>query len=479
MVMGERSAVDDTEHPGTNRLDFLVGSEEKESFLRAFTMSYEKRAIRFGGCRMRIATLFLFFVVVVMPVLVDASVNLNLKSSVLSNILRPPGEEEDDDQQQQHPQQNRFNTPRRGNQKVRDDKNKEESNFLRLDLSGRAQCHLLGPVVLDAPTTTTRPMIRTTAGPFPALAVVVGADYDFSQRWYGATRLLASLGWHKQSTASSSITSSNMAVAVAMDTDDRTDADYDEQGNVYQSGTVTPASASAPSSDVMKKPFFLSRLVPAGWKVQTEHSLVDDREFSGQVALDWDNNGSQDKGGPCLLARIDTTGKTGVSVTVPLHQRLQVQWKVSNNDIMHSDELLTRRGGSSGSTTGGEEKEWWMPDIRVDALGLMESKNEAWFPSPLSPRGRVGLRLFASRRLNWNAMGFANDQTMESRTFLKLEVQAVSGSSSSSVRVEDATNYSLRGQSITTARFETELERPVSTARLFLLQEHALGCSAP
>jgi hypothetical protein len=490
----------------------------------------------------------LFLLVVVMlaqlPLRVEASVRLNLKSSFLSNILSTPaGGEEEEASDEHDPSQHSFTTGSRRQDKV---KERDSSNFLRLDLSGRAHCHLLGPSSPSAssvmgddlaanafptssssssssamtPLMTTRPIIRATAGSMiPNLSVVVGADYDFSQRWYGATRLLTSLGWSrsKQSKLSSTAAVSSRNSRIGMDVDLTTDTytdilvtdtssidtqndDDDQQGydDMYHS---SPAFASsAPAAVVIgtvKSPRFLSRLLPAGWKVQAEHCLQDEREFAGQVAVDWENNeATSSPGGPSVMARIDSTGKQDVSVTVPLHQRLQVQWKVSN-DI--TDEVppvaVPQKGDGSGDDN---EKEWWMPDIRIDALGRMETKNEAWLPSPAlfgppGGGGRVGVRLFVSRRLNWNAMGFANDGR-ESQTLLKLEVQAVSGGTSSSRSRSrtsvmpadtgiDTTNYLQvlqEGQykSITTARLETCLERPLQAARLFLLQEHALDGKA-
>jgi hypothetical protein len=315
--------------------------------------------------------------------------------------------------------------------------------------------------------------------------------------------LFTSLGWSKskqssQSTTMSSRRSRSMdAVPTETFTDIVTDTssidnqDDDQQGYDYDDMYHSlPAFASnTAAAVVMKKPSkFWSRLLPAGWKVQAEHCLQDEREFAGQVAVDWENNQATNSPvGPSAMARIDSTGKKDVSVTVPLHQRLQVQWKVSN-DIMDDVPAAMPQKGSSGGDDN--EKEWWMPDIRIDALGRMESKNEAWLPSSFGPPGggRLGARLFVSRRLNWNAMGFANNG-MESQTLLKLEVQAISGGSRSRRGVLldtgiDTTNYLqlLQGgpsKSITTARLETCLERPLQAARLFLLQEHALGGTTP
>jgi hypothetical protein len=355
------------------------------------------------------------------------------------------------------------------------------------------------------PLMTTRPIIQTVEG--SALSVVVGADYDFSKRWYGATRLLTSLGWsnrRKQSQSSllSTKRSSSSTMNVATETDigvtatDTSSIENQDDENIqgYDSMYHSRRPAFAPSTAaavIMKKAGFWSRFVPAGVKVQAEHCLQDDREFAGQLAVDWEHPDFiyNQEGRPSIIARIDSTGKTEASVQVPLHQRLQVQWKVStsNDGIMqvpphHRESEEGPIAAKQGSSSSGDENAWWMPDVRVDALGRMESKNEAWLPSPMfGPGGRVGLRLFVSRRLNWNAMGFANDG-MESQTLLKLEVQAISGGSSRGVLQDsDTTNYLqfLQGQSTTTARLETELERPVSAARLFLLQEHALSGKAP
>jgi hypothetical protein len=525
-----------------------------------------------AGCRKRFrcgdsTAVLLFLLVVVVVALAqwlptaDASISLNLKSSILSNILSPPKSDEeasDDYEQQSFHSQGTTSTTNTSPAAARKRPDDKESNFLRLDLSGRVHCYLLGPmpsVMGDGSNhdqnanalstassssftplmTTRRPIFQTTAAAAAAaadadassssagssaLSVVVGADYDFSQRWYGATRLLTSVGWsnprrkqqsQSQSQSQSAKRSGNVNGATdETDIDIFTDTDtssinnqYDEDtpgyDNMYHpsippafvSSTVSAVAAADADAADMKKPGFWSRLVPAGVKIQAEHCLQDDREFVGQVAVDWEHPDFVDsqEGRPSVQARFDSTGKTEAFIQLPLHQRLQVQWKVSTSndgDIMQvphyqeSEEgpTATKRGGSSSSSSG-DENAWWMPDVSVDALGRMESKNEAWLPSPMfGPGGRVGLRLFVSRRLNWNAMGFANDG-MESQTLLKLEVQAISGGSSRGVLQDtDTTNYP-KGQSITTARLETELERPVSAARLFVLQEHALGVTAP
>ena len=110
--------------------------------------------------------------------LVGAVVNINLKSSQLSELLR---------------RSEGTVTTQDGAQIPVPPKNPQQqmTDILQLDLSGRMHTHLVGAKQSD--DEIIRPIIPVD-GPF---SLIFSTDYDFSQRWYGARRFLTTLRWKR------------------------------------------------------------------------------------------------------------------------------------------------------------------------------------------------------------------------------------------------------------------------------------------
>jgi len=391
-----------------------------------------------------------------------AGVRLNLKSAVLSNLLGIPQDTDESNDKGSSwgatnaSQKNAASRDRPAGSKKNEPVQKKDPDLLRLDLSGNIQCQLVGPT-----TATSQPLFVTEPYSSSQLLprVTLSADYDFSKRWYGATRLLASVGCRRKTNPPGS----------AMTTSE-TDNDY----NDVDAAELAPMSTADIETRNAGSIWSNLRVLPTGFHARAEQGLLleEEGDVAGQIVIDWgdseiadtiENNGEEFSS---VTARIESTGKRGVAVSLPLHQRLKLQWKVSDN--VQNGEFKSPLETMEQEET---ENAWWMPDISVDALGRMESKNQAWFQSPL---GRTGVRFSCSRRLNWNAMGFGGDG-MESQTLLQLQVQAVQQSQGSG----GGRSSAVKRQSTTTAQLQTILERPLSSARLVVRQENAIGCLVP
>ena len=117
--------------------------------------------------------------------LVGAVLNLNLKSSHLTDLLRK-------------------NDARIASQDgAQTSKMQQKTDILQLDLSGRMHTHVVGAPQyrLDTDDEIIRPLIRV-GGPF---SLIFSTDYDFSRRWYGAQRFFATLRWKRPFLRTSSL----------------------------------------------------------------------------------------------------------------------------------------------------------------------------------------------------------------------------------------------------------------------------------
>jgi hypothetical protein len=339
----------------------------------------------------------------------DAVVKINLKSSLLTKLLggdRPAadGGEDLDNGVAAQPQKSAV-------------KERLSSDLVQLDLSGRIHSHIIGPLPIlperqnsmstydSGREESSRPLFWVPASP---VSVFLSTDYDFSKRWYGARRLLATLRWRKQPSF------------------------------------VPPGGIP-----------FARRMAPAQLDLVGERGL-EAGDHAGEVALQW---GSDEENGwlvkPGVRARLTDSGDASVSLTLPLEKKRLL----CELNVINGKQLAPARHRTSTTSTDDDMDTWWIPDLSINALGHLKSRNEVSFPSPLKQYydGNFGARLVVRRRLGWSVLGMATDQ--EPETWLRLDLSCT----------DAACRYS------TTARLSAQLERLRSTAQVSLCQDIAVG----
>ena len=245
-----------------------------------------------------------------------------------------------------------------------------------------------------------------TKGP---LSIFGKVHYDFSKHWYGATRILTTLRWSSNSFK----------------------ANHPRQ----------------PKS---------SRFLPANIDLRGERGLLNAGDLAGQVNVRWKAPSTiEANAGTFLKARLDSSGGAALSTVLMPHPRFNCRLKLTNK-AAPLPKYCRRPLERNASESNDDESPWWFPDIRVNAFGEAETRNEARFSSPswMKPSSEhVAFRFVARRKLDWNALGFAAGDDREPSTVVRLEL--TSGNM----------------QSTTTARMEMQLEHPVRSTRMSLLQE--------
>jgi hypothetical protein len=163
-------------------------------------------------------------------------------------------------------------------------------------------------------------------------------------------------------------------------------------------------------------------------------------EYAAEVGMSWN---AMNRNPPHLTVRWEPTCGQ-VTVSAPLHRRLELAWR----SILVLEKPTTRYFASRLPSS---TEDWWIPNIMINTAGRLTAKNE--FGLGMNRKRRMGVRLMISRQLGWSAFGggIADDQD----TLVKLEV----------------TGMNDREESFSTVTVETVLERVRESTRWTLSHE--------
>jgi hypothetical protein len=399
----------------------------------------------------------------------QSKISLNIKSSQLSSLLSGERNDKSDVQGISSIHSPEAESPSKKSSGITD-----TSSLVRLDLSGRLNIDLLGPVLQYQSPSETLPLIRvpvefsatkSTGKASQAMHsaipnVQVGIDYDFGRKWWGFTGFRTAARWTRFRTLS------------------RDPTGNDESSSLKRNGLLSAVLG-----------YRISRLVPISLEIGNEYSTTAcrydtfthaDHEFgangAGRVTVQWlplvEASASETTRGanmlhPSVTGKILTNGSSGLSASLPLNRRFRLQWNLSNAKTR----LIPK---PSVSPEG--KFDWVIPDVSINALGLLESRNEAWVKTERFPflegapsvGGNVGFRLYIRRQLQWNALSIGASPSADSARFdessystlLRLDVKAID---------------TFRSGMSTTARLETILERPIDSTSISLIQETNVG----
>jgi hypothetical protein len=285
--------------------------------------------------------------------------------------------------------------------------------------------------------------MRTAVTP----SLFVAADYDFSQRWYGATRLSTTVRFILRQKQSS--------VSLVTVSDDDRDFSRNSQSTSGR-GCFLPSTMDDPAHDEDGPTTVWTLRWPWLQKPKHDASMFTDNpelvttessrrwRYPTELMLRWKGN----------LFHPTTSRRRGtISVSVPWHSRFC--WEC------HFVPQMATLGsghhfGPTAETVGAHDHDWWLPKVRVDALGQMKSTHEV----PLPHKG-LGLKISVSRRLNWGVLsGLLPNADSETTSFTTLKCQLQGGPFASGP---------VTASGVIT--LESLLERPVQTARVILRQD--------
>ena len=279
-----------------------------------------------------------------------APINLNFKSGLLSRLLgNSPATEKDSGS---------FRDSGSATSKER------SKGRVSLDLSGCYHCLVAGPrtdpTVEGAPIPLFSSGVQTKGWSPPSL--ILSAQYNFSQAWYGATRLISSLQWSYQ----------------------RDDPKLAKNNKVAMPFTV---------------------------KLKSEKGLTESDDYAAELDVSW-KGVDPDRNPPNLSLRWAPTCSQ-VAIAAPLLQRVDFVWK----------SLFLQRRPSSGHFSSqfipSPQEDWWIPILKINTAGRLTSRNQAGFL--VGKKRRVGVRLVLSRQLGWSAFGGTPISDVQ-ETLMRLEV---------------------------------------------------------
>jgi hypothetical protein len=288
---------------------------------------------------------------------------------------------------------------------------------LRLDLSGHVETHLVGPAPVD--DALPPPVFELPISNFVRVSVLTGANYDFSQQWFGVNRIFGTLRFHWTQ----------------------------KWHRPLQGEQRAPIQTTS----------LLQKLRLSSLDLTREQSLLHMRDRATTLGCKL----GRDK---VLLSeikiRITDAGQRDVSLSIPWMRRFCWQCNVSNPDHL-SPTLFPGSSKKYYATNRDTEDDWWIPDVRVDALGQIEAKNEVWFRSSRKSSDgfgtNLGFMLKVKRRTNFSPLGFSGSAEPEC-TQLSLDVCHVG-------HAQRLAN---------TLRVETLLEQPLASMRFLLRQNFSM-----
>jgi len=272
-------------------------------------------------------------------------VNLNVKSSTLSRVLKS-------EERQSNQDENKRNKRR-------------SYDHVSLDLSGQFNCHVTGPkngVLQPSDEDETTPLFRVGQldgnGLIPP-SLFLSANYDFGSVWYGATRLLSTFRW-----------------------------DLSSRRQKYDSTKRHPRCSP-----------------PTNIDLRTEKGLQQPNDYAAQVGFTWKQKENFQAPPLTLSARVDTAKSGTLSVSAPLHRRILLKTSLIIGSNPGKDFFSSRVPFWSPE----ENDDSWVPDLSLSANGRLTSNSKIAINPHWTQGNRIGLRVAVSRQaIDWGAIGLSS-----------------------------------------------------------------------
>jgi hypothetical protein len=295
---------------------------------------------------------------------------------------------------------------------------KESQNtHFRLGFAGRIQTHCIGScgdAELDS-TSGRRPLFWEVNHPwFPS--VYIAADYDFSACRYCVT--------HCSTTVKCRIEPWKTMI----------------RSNLVPIAHLNGLSTLASNLWLGAQRSF-PRILPATVEMTREHALLEPNvAFVWVYRWPWrcrtSSNPVHSEMDELTIQHRTCRKSVTTTLTIPLHSRLRLKCRLRNKQV-EAKEPVEQNSSS-------QEEDWWIPDVCVDALGLMESKNRLWLQNR-----KIGFTLSVRRRLNWSAVGLPSYDDFDAEpTRIQFQVQHRSPTKSSMVEISTFLDQPLTSASV-------------------------------
>lgn len=182
---------------------------------------------------------------------------------------------------------------------------------------------------------------------------------------------------------------------------------------------------------------------------------VESGDTAGQLLVQWEADSSA---GTSIQARVNNHGDAHCSCQIPvIPDRLRFIWTVLPQRLLSIALPGSKNGEPSLATRTSSDQPWWIPDISVNAMGLIQSVNNFSIPRTSMGgqhyRGPWNARFTIRRRLGWIlGGGWGDDGMQECETWVGLDVTGI----------DAAQRYA------TTVRLQAQCEHPQSTASVIV-----------
>lgn len=336
---------------------------------------------------------------------------------------------------------------------------------LQLDFSGRICTHIIGPSTY----TSLDPVVAGSEdenelqrnhhkSPILSWPVVehkwyqrylpclfVNTDYDFTKCWYGVRQLGVTFkfgGGCKPIFRHVPSTRSPLRARLRRTLSQLSPTELD----------VTKEYPIAPTGDSFNT--VSSTIIGCHWPSICGSRIIDSTASADLMSL--------------VVKKLDTPAAKSFEtamVKIPLHQRILLECHLFHKSMLptnqhkvdESDQINEIDGDGHG------DGDWWIPNVRIDALGLMESKNHfGW-------NENVGVTISLRQRLNWSALawlgGGSNDESIEG-SLTALE----------QTRIQFRVRHCNKPQTLSSMiEFTSHIGQPWQTARVLFRQDVAMS----
>ena len=359
-----------------------------------------------------------------------------------------------------------------------------QQQHVQLDFSGRIRTHVMGPLVLSSSSSSSdhissssssrsyddniharyQPPIVSWKVEIPSWyrrlcpSIFLNTDYDFTKSWYGVQQLGVTLRLQGVLPP----TTRRHPSSPPINNNNNNNNNNNVQAEWFQRATsrLCPAwvdvtkQCTIPSTAVSQSAS--STVIACQWPSICGSHRTDttDQRSSDFISME--------------VTKLDTPSaklfETAI-VQIPLHQRIRFECRLFNGCMLPRSSSKTKQPTHQNFNPVDKDDDWWIPNVRIDALGLMESTNHYW-----TDQQNIGLTLSLRRKLNWSALGWFGGERHD-----------YSGVDDSMTAL-DQTRIQLRVQCCyqphvmsSMVELTSQLGQPLQTARLLLRQDVALS----
>jgi hypothetical protein len=371
-----------------------------------------------------------------------------------------------------------------------------QNQHLQLDFSGRICTHVIGPTrVIDDPIAMNDDVVVSTFGQQPPLipiyqdyyqnewyhpflpSIYVATDYDFTKNWYGINKLGITALFRARTQKTSTMTRSSSYYLTLTNTNKQKLINVKSKVEALCGRAtsllcptwihVTKEYPIDSSNSAKRQNMDTScTIIGCQWPIsRRSQSLSTEISPISSIEDDYNNKNMNLISFQCCTQDHSLSKWfQSLILRIPLHKRIQVEYRLLNDSILLQNDSNRNTKHSTDSSTKDTTEDWWIPKVQVDALGLMESKNQLWFDKEC-----FGLTLSIRRKLNWSALGWlggANDNDYN---------YTDDSSDAEQTRIRFRIKHYSSPRVSSSLELSSQLVRPFQSAKILLRRDSAIG----